>query len=120
MMIAFPSKGSDLDAFLDGRFGRSPRFLLVDSETGAWEPLENGDNVGASQGSGIQSAQTVIGAGAQVVVSNHCGPKAFKVLQAAKIPLLQCDPGPIREILEAYRAGKLREMEAPDRTGHGG
>lgn len=120
MKIAFPTSGFDLDSSLDGRFGRAARFLLVDPETGAVELLENGRNVDAAQGSGIQSAQAILAAGAGILVSTHCGPKAFKVLQAAKIPVLRCDPGPIRGILEQYRAGTLQKMEGPDRAGHGG
>ena len=119
MKIAIPTNGRNLDSSLDGRFGRAERFLIVDSETDAFVAIEN-DQKEASQGAGIQSAQAVIGASAQALVSSHCGPKAFKVLQAAKVPVLQCDIGSIRDILAQVRAGTLVELGGPDRAGHGG
>lgn len=118
MIIAFPTAGTDLTASLDGRFGRAPRFLLVDDATGAIQVLENSGNVEATQGAGIQSAQAVIAAGAQVLVSGHCGPKAFQVFQAAGTRLLQAEPALLSDLLEKVRKSELPEMKGPDRAGH--
>jgi len=120
MKIAFPATGSDLSSFLDGRFGRATRFLIVDSDTGSFDILENNGNAEASQGAGIQSAQAVIAAGAQVLVSSHCGPKAFKVFQAAGIPILQAQPELLSDLLDKFRNGGLAEMNGPDKAGHAG
>jgi predicted Fe-Mo cluster-binding NifX family protein len=120
MKIAFPATGSDLSCMLDGRFGRSPRFVVVDSESGALEVLENAGNVEASQGAGIQSAQAVIAAGVQVLVCSHCGPKAFKVFQAAGTRILQAEPAALSDLLDKFRNGELPEMKGPDKAGHAG
>jgi predicted Fe-Mo cluster-binding NifX family protein len=120
MKLAFPATGSDLDGLLDGRFGRAARFLIVDPESGAFEVVENGSNAEASQGAGIQSAQTVVASGAGALVSSHCGPKAFKVLQAAKIPVLQAPVASIVELLAKYKAGELAAMAGPDNAGRAG
>ena len=40
------------------------------------------------QGAGIQAAQTVIGRGAEALITGFCGPKAFRVLTAAKVQVL--------------------------------
>jgi predicted Fe-Mo cluster-binding NifX family protein len=120
MKIAFPATGSDLTCMLDGRFGRSPWFLVVDSETGAFQALENTGNVDASQGAGIQAAQAVIATEADILVCSHCGPKAFKVFQAAGTRILQAEPATLSEVLDRFRKGELPEMEGPDKAGHAG
>lgn len=120
MKIAFPATGTDLSCTLDGRFGRAPRFLIVDSDTGTFEALENNGNADASQGAGIQSAQAVIAAGARILVSSHCGPKAFKVFQSAGVKILQADIAPISELMDNFLQGALPEMQGPDKAGHAG
>lgn len=120
MKIAFPVTGSDLSAMLDARFGRAQKFLIVDSDNDTFELLENGSNVDASQGAGIQSAQSVIASGAKALVSSHCGPKAFKVFQAAGIPVLQAPVASIAQLLAKFKAGELETMTGPDNAGHMG
>ena len=44
MKIAVTSKGSDLDAEVDPRFGRAAYIIVVDSETFNFEVLDNKDN----------------------------------------------------------------------------
>jgi predicted Fe-Mo cluster-binding NifX family protein len=85
MKIAFTTSGTDLNAPLDSRFGRAPKFLIYDVETSAFEVVDNQQNLNAAQGAGIQSAETVARLGAKAVVTGHCGPKAFRVLAAAGI-----------------------------------
>jgi len=120
MKLAFPTSGNDLASTLDGRFGRAQRFLIVDTDSGAFTLVENGTNTDASQGAGIQSAQAVIGSGAAALVTSHCGPKAFKVFQAAKFPVLQCTIAPISLLVEQFKAEAFSEMTGPDNAGHAG
>ncbi|HNY32137.1 MAG TPA: NifB/NifX family molybdenum-iron cluster-binding protein [Fibrobacteria bacterium] len=120
MKLAFPVVGTDLSSPLDGRFGRAPRFLIVETDSNAFTVLENARNTDASQGAGIQSAQVVIGSGAAALVTSHCGPKAFKVFQSAKFPVLQSPIAPVSELIEQFKAGSLKEMTAPDNAGHAG
>lgn len=120
MKIAFPATGTDVSCLLDGRFGRAPRFLVVDTETNSYQTIENDGNADASQGAGIQSAQAVIAAGATVLVSSHCGPKAFKVFHAAGVRILQADIAPISDLMDKFRLGVLPQMQGPDKAGHAG
>lgn len=117
MKIAFPTTGRDLAAPLDDRLGRAARFLLVDDRDGTFAVVENGGNSEAEQGAGIQSAQTLIDAGTQAVVASHCGPKAYKVFEAAGIAVHQADVAPVDQLLEAFRRGELPVMAGPRRVG---
>lgn len=116
--IAFTTSGNDLSAPLDRRFGRAPRFLIYDLDSRNFELVDNIQNLNAAQGAGIQSAQTVAGAGAKAVVTGNCGPKAFRVLRAAGVSIYNTDLVTVAEALNAYLSGKLKEADAANVEGH--
>jgi len=116
--VAFTTSEENLDAPFETRFGRAPKFLVYDLETEAFSMIDNQQNVNASQGAGIQAATTVARAGVSVLVSGHCGPKAFRVLSAAGIRIFTASAVTVREALDQYRAGKLAESSSADVEGH--
>jgi predicted Fe-Mo cluster-binding NifX family protein len=118
MKLALSSDGNDLEAMLDSRFGRAKRFVIYDTESGAFEILDNAQNLSAAQGAGIQSAQNIAAAGAQALVTGHTGPKAFSVLQKAQIPVYHCEPMPLKKAIEAFKQGKLPKAESADVESH--
>lgn len=118
MKIAFTTSGETLDAPLDSRFGRAPKFLIYDTDNNTFKVVDNQQNLNAAQGAGIQAAEAVSRLGAEAVVTGHCGPKAFHVLLAAGIRIFNSDAPTVAEALEQYRAGKLDEAKAADVEGH--
>lgn len=118
MKIAFTSRGRSLDVLLDGRFGRAPFFVVHDTVSGETAAVENIQNLNAAQGAGIQAAATVANAGVEAVVTGHCGPKAFKVLQTAGIRVYQTGALTGEEALRQFEAGVLRQLDAADVEGH--
>ena len=116
--IAFTTSGDDLDAALDTRFGRAPKFLVYDLDGESFEMVGNRLNLNAAQGAGIQSAETTARMGAHAVVTGHCGPEAFRVLLAAGIMIYHTDTPTVAAALEEYRAGRLTEADAADVEGH--
>lgn len=118
MKIAVTSSGRTLEAAVDPRFGRCKFFILVDTETGGCEVFDNAQNLQAAQGAGIQAAETVVNTGAQVVITGHCGPKAFRVLSAAEVGVCVGAEGTVAEAVEAYKTGKLTPALGADVEGH--
>ncbi len=118
MKIAITTSGSDLNAPLDSRFGRAPKFLIYDVETKGFEVIDNAQSLNAAQGAGIQSAQNVARSGAKALISGHCGPKAFRVLQAAGIKIYTTTATTVNEAIGEYHAGKLTEAASADVEGH--
>jgi predicted Fe-Mo cluster-binding NifX family protein len=116
--VALTTSGNDLNAPLDGRFGRAPKFLIVDLEAGSFESVDNLQSVNAAQGAGLQAAETVVRAGAQAVVTGHCGPKAFRALRAAGVKIYNTDAETVAGALERFKAGRLTEAESADVEGH--
>lgn len=118
MKIAFTTTGTNLDAPLDPRFGRAPQFLIYDLDQNRFEIIDNSQNLNAAQGAGIQAATTICNHQAQAVITGHCGPKAFKVLNAANIAIYHSQAQTVGEALEQYRAGTLSAAEAANIEGH--
>jgi len=119
MRLVVTANGTDLDAQASPVFGRCPAYVFVDTETMAFETLEN-PAVGASGGAGIQAAQFVIERGAQAVVTGNVGPNAFSVFQAANVPMYLFGGGTVREAVEAYKAGGLQSVAAANVQAHTG
>ena len=118
MKIIFTTSGDTLDAALDPSFGRARNFLLYDLESEAFDIISNQQNLNAAQGAGIQAAQTIAKAGAQALITGHCGPKAFRVLEAASIKVFNTDAPTVAEALARYRSGELTEAQSANVEGH--
>ena len=74
MKIAISASSPELSSPVDARFGRAAWFIIADVESGAWEAVENKQNLQATQGAGIQSAECVANRGVAAVLTGHCGP----------------------------------------------
>ncbi|TRO81896.1 NifB/NifX family molybdenum-iron cluster-binding protein [Trichloromonas acetexigens] len=118
MKIVVTTSGNDLQAPLDPRFGRAVGYLLYDTESAAFELIDNAKAQETSHGAGILAAERVARTGAKALITGHCGPKAFRVLQAAGVKVYNCEAATVAEALEQYRAGKLVEAEGADVSGH--
>ncbi len=118
MKIVITTSGNDLSAPLDSRFGRAPKFLVYDLDANTFEIVDNKQNLNAAQGAGIQSAQNIARLGAGAVITGHCGPKAFRVLEAAKIKIYGTTAASVSEAIEKYLEGKLSEATSADVEGH--
>jgi predicted Fe-Mo cluster-binding NifX family protein len=118
MKIAITSTGPDLDAEMDQRFGRAQLFLILDTETDEFTAVDNHQNLDAPQGAGIQAARTVIDAGAEILITGHCGPNAFRTLQAAGVRVIVDAQGQIGQVIDQFKNGELEYTQNPDVAGH--
>ena len=109
----------NLEAQIDPRFGRCPYFVIVDSETMEFEAVPNTAS-GSMSGAGIQAAQTVASKGAEVLITGNVGPNAFQALSAAGIKVVTGAFGNVREVIEKYKSGGLKETSSPTVRGHFG
>lgn len=118
MKIVVSSQGVTLESGLDPRFGRAGHFLRWDSDSGEVAVFDNRQSLDAAQGAGIQAAMAVVGQGADGVITGHCGPKAFRVLQEAGIKVYLTRAVTVGEALQQYRDGKLEVAASADVEGH--
>jgi predicted Fe-Mo cluster-binding NifX family protein len=119
MKIVVTANGNHLDVPISPVFGRCPTYLFVDTETLAFEAVEN-PALSASSGAGIQAAQFVIERGAQAVLTGNLGPNAANALQAAAVPAYQIFEGTIRQAVEMFRQGQLNPIGGANVPSHSG
>lgn len=112
MRIVIPSEGNNLEAATSSVFGRCSTFIFVDPETLDFEALPN-PAVGAAGGAGVQAAQTVLQKNVSAVIAPNLGPNAFRVFQAAGVKAYYLQAGSVQENVDAYKAGKLQQVETP-------
>ena len=118
MKVAVSVSGVTMESPIDSRFGRAKNFMLFDTETEEFTIHENNQNLNAAQGAGIQAGQNVIELGADCLITGHCGPKAFRVLDAGDIDIYLGVSGTVRENIAKLLAGELEKADSADVKGH--
>jgi len=118
MKIAIPAKDRQPSAAVDDRLGRAQWFVLYDTDTRTWDAIENAPTQQPLHGAGVQSGEALMRAGVTAVLAPHCGPNAFRVLQAGGISVFLGATGTVEETLAAYQAGSLLQAGAADVGGH--
>jgi predicted Fe-Mo cluster-binding NifX family protein len=107
MKIAVSSKGQDMEAALEPRFGRCSFFLIIDPDDMNFDVVAN-DSATLSGGAGIRSARFLVTKNVNAVITGNCGRKVVGLLSAAGIDVYLGQTGSIKEVLERFRHGKLR------------
>ena len=118
MRIAISSAGKNLDSNLDMRFGRAAYFIIVDAKTMEFEAVANIQNFNLPQGAGIQAAKIVADHDVDTLITGHCGPKAFKVLQHAGVKILTGAGGNVADVIEQFQNGELAIAAGADVEEH--
>ena len=118
MKVAITAKGSDLNSEVDPRFGRAPYFLVVDSDNGEFIAVDNQQNLNAMGGAGIQSTEAVTKHGVEVLLTGHCGPNAFRALQAAGVKIVIGVEGIARDAMEKLQKNEYTFADSADVEGH--
>lgn len=118
MKIIVPTNGNDLNSTICKSFGRAKRFLVVDLETSEFNIVENTQNYEAAQGAGIQSAQSAVKAGADTIITMHCGPKAYKVLLESGVKIYEGADGTVSANIDEYKNGILGMMKCANVESH--
>jgi predicted Fe-Mo cluster-binding NifX family protein len=101
--ICITSKGKDLRAEVDPKFGRAQYFLIVDPRSMDFEVIEN-PNVEAAHGAGIQTAQLISSKNVGIVLTGNCGPNAQRVLQSSGIKVITDVSGKAEDALSKYKS----------------
>ncbi len=107
MKICITAKGATLESPVDERFGRAPYFIIIESDSGAFEAFQN-PYVDGSGGVGPKAAQVLVSHDAKALVSGAVGGNAREVLSAAGIAMYTYrDGGSVRDAFDKFKAGAL-------------
>ena len=119
MKICITSTGANLDSDVDPRFGRCRYFIIIDSDTMSFDSISNESAMSAG-GAGIQAAQTVAKTGAKAVLTGNMGPNAFQTLSAAGLKVFTGADGTVKDTIEKYKKGELKETQSASVDSHFG
>jgi predicted Fe-Mo cluster-binding NifX family protein len=114
MKIAVTASGDTLESKVDPRFGRARWFLIVDTESGEHEAIDNLSSVEAASGAGVQSAQRVVDSGAEYLITGRCGPNAARALENGGIKVIEGVGGTVMDAIDAIKKGGLLETASGD------
>lgn len=118
MKIAIPVDDKNMEASVCISFGRTPYFLIYDTESKGSLFFEN--SAAASQGgAGIKAAQFLVDNKADVLLTPRCGENAAQVIKAADIKMYKTMPGSAKYNVDAFTEGKLSFLEEIHAGFHG-
>jgi len=117
MKVCVTAAGTEWSAATQPNFGRAQYFLFIETES---EAINAVTNQPGAHGAGVQAAQTMSEQGAKAVITGSVGPNAYQGLAAAGIDVFVGASGTVREAYDAYRAGTLKQANAPTGRSHGG
>lgn len=121
MKIAIPVDEKSLESNVCISFGRTPYFLIYDTDTKACVFLDNSAAT-SSGGAGIKAAQAIVDNKAKAVITPRCGENAANVLKAADIKIYKSTTATAKDNIDAFIEEKLsllNEIHAGFH-GHGG
>ena len=107
MKIAIPVDDTKTQVCVS--FGRTPYFLIHDTESGASELLEN-PAAESHGGAGLKAAQFVVDQDAEVLITVRCGENAAEVLKAAEIKIYKSLSQSAEDDLKALKDGRLEVL----------
>ncbi len=119
MKIAISSVDNKIDSIIDPRFGRCRYFIIVDTDSFDYVSVEN-PGFNTAQGAGIQAAQVVSSLNVNAVITGNVGPNAYQALSAAGIKIYSCIGETVRNSVNLFNAGSLKEISAPTVAAHFG
>jgi len=120
MKICICANAPDLDSQVSSVFGRCAYFLIIDKKTEEFKAVPN-TALQTGRGAGVAAAQIVVFEKAEAVICGNFGPNAFSVLRMSGVKVY---PGvfdlTVREVIDKYNKGELKEIETPTTPGHFG
>ncbi|MDD2219291.1 MAG: NifB/NifX family molybdenum-iron cluster-binding protein [Desulfoplanes sp.] len=106
MKIAISAQQDSLSSPIDPRFGRAQGFIIFDTETKNHQWLSN-QNIDLPQSAGIQTAQMVVQAGAQAVITGQVGPKAQSALEQGNIRVVCTVASSVQQAIDEFATGQV-------------
>ena len=113
MRVVISSVGPNLESPMSYSFGRSPYFLVVETDTmELLEVLEN-PAVNYGRGAGIAAAN-LVASKANTVITGNVGPNAFSALAGLGVKAFSVPQATtVRQAIELFKQGKTLPIAAP-------
>jgi len=110
MRLAIPVEGNNMETSVCISFGRTPYFLIYDTDTQKSIFLDNA--AAASQGgAGIKAAQMVVDNNVNTLLTPRCGENAAEVIKGASIKMYKTNGTSVINNIKEYTEGTLPLLE---------
>lgn len=106
MKVAVTAQGKTMESNIDPRFGRCQYFVIVDTEAGAFETIEN-TALDSTGGAGIRAAQMLSERKVDALITGNVGPNAIRTLKAEGIKAYTGASGTVQDAVNALKKGEL-------------
>lgn len=110
--IVIPAEDSNgLDARLSEHFGRAPYFIIVElDEDGNIVNVQSVSNESEHFGGVGSPPDRILQFRPNAVITYGMGPRALRIFQDAGVAVLRANADTVKEVVEAYRQGRLEEL----------
>jgi predicted Fe-Mo cluster-binding NifX family protein len=110
--IVIPAEdGNGLDARLSEHFGRAPYFIIVElDEDGNIVNVQSVSNESEHFGGVGRPPDRILQFRPSAVITYGMGPRALRIFQDAGVAVLRANADTVKEVVEAYREGRLEEL----------
>lgn len=110
--IVIPAEDSNgLDARLSEHFGRAPYFIIVElDEDGNIVNVKSVSNESEHFGGVGRPPDRMLQFRPNAVITYGMGPRALRIFQDAGVAVLRANADTVKEVIEAYRQGRLEEL----------
>ena len=122
MKIAIPIDDKSMETSVCSSFGRTPYFLIYDTESKESVYLDNSAAAASQGGAGIKTAQTIVDNKVNALLTPRCGENAAEVLKAANVKLYKTVDASVVNNIKAFNDGQISLLADihPGFHGHGG
>ena len=110
MKIALPVDEKNIETTICISFGRTPYFLVYDTESKATDFIDNSAAASSQGGAGIKAAQLIVDHNVEALLTPRCGENAAEVFNAANVKLYKTSSTNIKEMIKAFDEGKLAPL----------
>lgn len=112
MKIAFTTKGSDWDAKIDPRFGRTEVLVFLTDDNNELEVIDNSSIQSEAHGAGPKTAQLLLENKPDVLITgNGPGGNAATVLERGNVEIyIGAGDLTVKEAYEKYKNGELNKF----------
>jgi predicted Fe-Mo cluster-binding NifX family protein len=77
-------------------------------------------SISSAHGAGISAAQAVANKDVKAIITGNIGPNAYQALSSAGIKIFTGVTGTVKEAIEKYKSGELKETNQPTTPAHSG
>lgn len=111
MKLAIALKENDYNSSVDERFGRTPFFIIIDSDTKEFEIIEN-EAKDEATGAGLKAVKNLLKHEIDVIIAGEIGPKAGELIYDLEIPTFKFkDLEKVDEIVKAFNENTLEKYD---------